>query len=39
MKVLIAGATGAIGRPLVRLLLADGHEVVGITRTPANPTR
>src|SRR5258708_8211226 len=34
MKVLIAGATGAIGRPLVRLLLAGGHEVVGITRTP-----
>lgn len=34
MKVLIAGATGAIGRPLVHLLLAGGHEVVGITRTP-----
>ena len=34
MKVLIAGATGAIGRPLVRLLLAGGYEVIGITRNP-----
>ena len=36
MKVLVAGATGAIGRPLVRRLVAAGHEVVGITATPAN---
>jgi nucleoside-diphosphate-sugar epimerase len=27
MRVLIAGATGVIGRRLVPLLLADGHEV------------
>lgn len=33
MKVVVAGATGAIGRPLVSALLAHGHEVVGITRT------
>lgn len=33
MKVLLAGATGAIGTPLTRRLLAAGHEVVGITRT------
>ncbi|HEV3047940.1 MAG TPA: NAD(P)-dependent oxidoreductase [Solirubrobacteraceae bacterium] len=35
MRVFLAGATGAIGRPLVRQLLADGHEVLGMTRTPA----
>ncbi|HEX2084653.1 MAG TPA: NAD(P)-dependent oxidoreductase, partial [Solirubrobacteraceae bacterium] len=32
MKVLLAGATGAIGRPLVRRLVAAGHEVTGLTR-------
>jgi nucleoside-diphosphate-sugar epimerase len=32
MKVLVAGAAGAIGRPLVPQLLAAGHEVVGTTR-------
>jgi nucleoside-diphosphate-sugar epimerase len=32
MKVLLAGATGAIGRPLVRRLLDAGHDVVGLTR-------
>lgn len=32
MKVLIAGATGAIGRPLVPRLLAAGHEVAAIAR-------
>jgi len=36
MKVLIAGATGALGVPLVRALLASGHEVIGLTRTPGN---
>lgn len=35
MKVLLAGATGAIGVPLVRRLIAAGHEVTGITRTEA----
>jgi uncharacterized protein YbjT (DUF2867 family) len=35
MRVFVAGATGAIGRPLVRLLLAAGHEVSGLTRDPA----
>jgi nucleoside-diphosphate-sugar epimerase len=34
MKVLIAGATGALGVPLVRALIARGHQVLGITRTP-----
>lgn len=35
MRVFVAGATGAIGRPLVRQLLAAGHEVGGLTRDPA----
>ncbi len=34
MRVLLAGATGAIGRHLVPQLLAAGHEVVGIVREP-----
>jgi nucleoside-diphosphate-sugar epimerase len=34
VKVFLAGATGAIGRQLVPLLLADGHEVTGTTRSP-----
>jgi nucleoside-diphosphate-sugar epimerase len=33
MKVLVAGASGAIGRPLVRRLVAGGHDVVGMTRS------
>jgi nucleoside-diphosphate-sugar epimerase len=32
MKVLVAGASGAIGRFLVPQLIAAGHEVVGTTR-------
>jgi 2-alkyl-3-oxoalkanoate reductase len=35
MKVFIAGATGALGRVLVPQLVAGGHDVVGITRTPS----
>ncbi|MDQ5832445.1 MAG: NAD(P)-dependent oxidoreductase [Actinomycetota bacterium] len=34
MKVFVAGASGAIGRPLVPRLLAAGHEVTGSTRSP-----
>src|SRR3954452_8899667 len=33
MKVLVAGATGALGKQLVPRLVANGHEVVGMTRT------
>lgn len=33
MRVLVAGATGAIGRPLVTRLLADGHDVSALTRS------
>ena len=32
MKVLVAGATGALGKQLVPRLVAAGHEVVGMTR-------
>jgi nucleoside-diphosphate-sugar epimerase len=35
MKILVAGATGAMGRPLVRALVQRGHDVIGLTRTPA----
>src|SRR5262249_22383901 len=31
MKVFVAGATGAIGQPLVSALVAARHEVVGMT--------
>jgi nucleoside-diphosphate-sugar epimerase len=34
VRVLVAGATGALGTPLTRKLLAAGHEVIGISRTP-----
>ena len=33
MKVLVAGATGAIGRPLIATLVASRREVIGITTT------
>ena len=33
MRVLVAGATGVIGRPLVSQLQARGHEVTGLTRS------
>ena len=32
MKVFVAGASGVIGRPTVRMLVAAGHDVVGMTR-------
>ena len=34
MRILIAGASGAIGRPLVRRLRADQHQVFALTRSP-----
>ena len=33
-SVLVAGATGAVGRRLCGLLVADGWSVIGTTRTP-----
>jgi len=35
MKVFVAGATGAIGRPLIAALVAAKHEVIGITSKDA----
>jgi 2-alkyl-3-oxoalkanoate reductase len=34
MRVFLAGATGVIGAQLLPLLLADGHQVTGMTRSP-----
>jgi len=33
MKIVIAGATGFLGRPLVAALLADGHAVIVLSRS------
>src|SRR3984957_2932754 len=35
MKVFVAGASGAIGRPLVAELIRCGHTVTGMTRSEA----
>ncbi|MET9499802.1 NAD(P)-dependent oxidoreductase [Streptomyces sp. NPDC006552] len=34
MRIFVAGATGAIGRRLLPLLIEAGHDVIGATRTP-----
>ena len=34
MRIFVAGATGVIGVRLVPLLVADGHTVAGMTRSP-----
>jgi nucleoside-diphosphate-sugar epimerase len=35
MKILVAGATGAMGKQLLPRLAAEGHDVTGITRSEA----
>lgn len=39
MRVFLAGATGAIGRPLVSQLIERGHQVTGTTRSLAKVDR
>ncbi|MDW9359375.1 NAD-dependent epimerase/dehydratase family protein [Sinorhizobium meliloti] len=39
MKIFIAGATGAVGLPLVRALATLGHQVIGMTRPGQGPDR
>jgi nucleoside-diphosphate-sugar epimerase len=34
MRIFVAGATGAVGRALVPALVAAGHSVTGMTRSP-----
>ena len=34
MKVFVAGASGTVGIPLVRALVAAGHQVTALTRSP-----
>ena len=36
MKILLAGASGAVGRPLIARLLREGHEVWGMVRRAEN---
>lgn len=33
LRIFVAGATGTLGRPLVRALASAGHDVVGLTRS------
>jgi nucleoside-diphosphate-sugar epimerase len=33
VRVILAGATGAVGAPVARALLAAGHHVIGLSRT------
>jgi hypothetical protein len=39
MKILLTGATGFIGKHLVRRLLIDGHEVAALSRDPVRASR
>ncbi|KVD74664.1 dTDP-4-dehydrorhamnose reductase [Burkholderia sp. ABCPW 14] len=39
MKIFVAGATGAVGLPLVRVLCTLGHQVIGMTRAGAGVDR
>jgi uncharacterized protein YbjT (DUF2867 family) len=36
--ILVTGATGNVGREVVKLLLADGEKVAAVTRNPSRPS-
>jgi nucleoside-diphosphate-sugar epimerase len=38
MKVVVTGGSGKVGRAVVRELLAHGHEVLNVDRTPPDPS-
>ena len=38
MRIFVAGATGAIGRQLIPMLVGDGHSVTGTTRSEERAT-
>lgn len=38
MRILVAGATGALGRQLVPRLAGDGYDVAGMTRSEVAPS-
>ncbi|RPI47598.1 MAG: NAD(P)-dependent oxidoreductase, partial [Acidobacteria bacterium] len=39
MRMFVAGATGTLGRPVVRALVSRGHDVIGLTRTQEGARR
>ena len=39
MKIFVAGASGAIGKPVISSLIAEEHEVTGLTQSTAGATR
>ena len=39
MRIFLAGASGVLGVPLVPLLVANGHVVAGMTRSPEKAQR
>ncbi len=39
MRIVVAGASGAIGKVLVPSLLARGHKVLGLVRSAAGASR
>jgi len=38
MRILVTGSTGLVGSPLVEQLLAEGHEVIRLVRSPSSAT-